>query len=125
VLIGGCLPGQAVYGNQQTFSRCMGQPASCYFSHVSVTSVQLSPRSLYFPGTIHMYSFVHTGGRWSFRSLQAFGIETFYYSLALVVIIFTYIWNSKYSERKQAVCKLAVCCAACLQIGNDLEMEYF
>jgi len=57
--IGGCLAGQAVHGNQQTFSRCMGQPASCHFSHFFVTSMQLSPHSLYFPGTIYMYSSVH------------------------------------------------------------------
>jgi len=57
--IGGCLTGQAVHGNQQTFSRCMGQPASCHFSRFFVTSVQLSPHSLYFPGTINMCSSVH------------------------------------------------------------------
>lgn len=53
--IGGCLTEQAVHGNQQTFSRCMGQPASCHFSRFFVTSVQLSPHSLYFPGTINTY----------------------------------------------------------------------
>ena len=60
---GGCLAGQAVHGNEHTFSRSMGQPASCHFSRFFVTSVQLSPHSLYFPGTINIYSPVHTGGR--------------------------------------------------------------
>jgi len=55
-----------------------------------------------------------------FQNITGIWIEAFYYSLTSVLIICTYTLYSEYSESKQAVCKLAVCCAACLQIGNNL-----